>query len=71
MRITFDGDIRTGLNPAGFLDKDAALFPAPDRTFLLEVKYDDFLPGVIAEALQTGTLRVSSFSKYAACRAYE
>ena len=38
---------------------------------ILEVKYDAFLPSVIADALQLGEIRVSAFSKYAACREYE
>ena len=37
---------------------------------ILEVKYDAFLPSVIADALQLGEIRVGAFSKYAACREY-
>ena len=51
---------------------DAADICAADRTgdVILEVKYDAFLPEVIAQLLQTGQLRRDSYSKYGACRRF-
>ena len=37
---------------------------------VLEVKYDAFLPEIIADLLQTEGLRQQAFSKYGACRRY-
>ena len=42
---------------------------APEE-LLLEVKYDAFLPDVIASLLQTGTVRQQAFSKYGASRRF-
>ncbi len=37
---------------------------------ILEVKWDEFLPGPIKRAVQLKSRRASAFSKYAACRMY-
>lgn len=37
---------------------------------ILEVKYDAFLPDIIADLLQTEELRQQAFSKYGACRRF-
>lgn len=71
VRITLDRDIRTGLKCTDFFRTDLPTIPAGDSTVLLEVKYDDFIPGVIVDLLQLGNRRASAFSKYAACRMYE
>ncbi len=70
VRITLDRDIRTGLCGTAFLD------PAPPlvNTFessVLEVKYDNFLPDLVAQAVHVPNRRQEAFSKYAACRKYD
>ena len=37
---------------------------------ILEIKYDEFLPEIIADLLRTEGLRQQAFSKYSACRRY-
>ncbi len=51
-------------------DIDMATVPAMDSPILLEVKYDEFIPSVIKDALQLENRRSGAFSKYAACRMY-
>lgn len=71
VRITFDSDVRTGMYATGLFDKDIpTLRTAEPGTLLLEVKYDDFLPDIIRDLIQTNTRHTGAFSKYAACRIY-
>ena len=71
VRVTFDYNIRTGLRCTDFLNPDCLTIPAPDAGIILEVKWDDFLPSVIRDAVQTPGRRVTAFSKYAQCRMYD
>ena len=68
VRVTFDYNIRTGLNSTDFLNPDCLTIPAPDSGIILEVKWDAFLPAIIRDAVQTPGRRVTAFSKYAQCR---
>ena len=70
VRVTFDYDIRTGLACTDFLNPRCVTVPAGDAPIILEVKWDDFLPSVIRDAVQTPGCRVGAFSKYAQCRIY-
>lgn len=70
VRVTFDYDIRTGLNCTDFLDPDCVTVPAGDPHIILEVKWDAYLPDIIRDAVQTPGRRVGAFSKYAQCRVY-
>ena len=70
VRVTFDYDIRTGLQCTDFLNPDCVTVPAGDAPILLEVKWDAFLPNIIRDAVQTPGRRVEAFSKYAQCRIY-
>ena len=71
VRVTFDYNIRTGLWCTDFLNPDCLTVPAPDAGIILEVKWDDFLPSIIRDAVQTPGRRVTAFSKYAQCRMYD
>ena len=71
VRVTFDYDIRTGLNCTDFLNPDCVTIPAGDAPILLEVKWDAFLPDIIRDAVQTPGRRAEAFSKYAQCRIYD
>lgn len=72
VRVTFDYEIQSGLYNTNFLDRKTSLFKVvPKGHMIMEVKYDEFLPGIIYELIQSSTLRVGAFSKYAACRQYE
>ena len=71
VRVTFDMEIRSGLNSVDFLDPrvETLRVQEPGR-MILEVKYDEFLPGPVQDMLQIGSARVGAFSKYAACRSF-
>lgn len=70
VRVTFDYDIRSGICSTDLLG-EAVLVPAMQNFVLMEVKWDSFLPDIIADIIQEDTLRVSAFSKYAACRQFD
>lgn len=70
VRVTIDYNIRTGLMNSQIFEDSTATIPAGDTTILLEVKYDAFLPQVMADILQLESRRCQAFSKYAACRMY-
>ena len=70
VRVTLDYDIRTGLDCTDFLNASCVTVPAGDAPMILEVKWDDFLPSIIRDAVQLSGRRVSAFSKYAQCRIY-
>lgn len=68
VRVTFDSEITAGSADARFLEPHPAIPTGRQGTVVLEVKYDRFLPAIIAGVLQTGGFRQVAFSKYAACR---
>ena len=70
VRVTFDYDIRTGLGCTDFLNPDCVTVPAGDAPILMEVKWDEYLPSVIRDAVTVPNRRAGSFSKYAQCRVY-
>ena len=70
VRVTFDYDIRTALRRTDFLNVDCPTIPAGNAPILLEVKWDNYLPDIIRDAVQTPGRRVTAFSKYAQCRIY-
>lgn len=70
VRVTLDYNIRTGLLCTDFLNPDCIMIPAGAGETILEVKWDEYLPSVIRDAVQLGSRQLSAFSKYAACRMY-
>ena len=69
VRITVDRDI-TALPPNALFDKSVGGIPVlfPGKA-VLEIKYDDVLPGAIRSIMAAeDNLRPTSFSKYALCR---
>lgn len=71
VRVTLDYNIRTALKCTDFLNPTCVTFPAGDAPIILEVKWDEYLPDVIRNAVQLRGRRVGAFSKYAACRIYD
>ena len=69
--MTFDYDLRTGLYGTDFLDDGCLTVPAGESTIILEVKWDNFLPDIIRDAVTVPGRRVIAFSKYAQCRIYD
>lgn len=67
VRITLDYDIRTSNNIHDFLK--AELVPVPIYgVYILEVKYDSFLPEIIRGIVSLSSRRSTAFSKYAVTR---
>lgn len=66
VRITFDRNIMASRCVDEFLeDGVSGMTPVlPAGVHVLEVKYDEFLPDVIAQQLEIGKLRKTAFSKY-------
>ena len=66
VRITFDRNIVASRCTEDFLETQVSgMTPVlPTGIHVLEVKYDEFLPDVIAQQLETGKLRKTAFSKY-------
>lgn len=72
VRVTFDSDIRTTLWHKEFLEPQVRDISATDTPgqMILEVKYDDFLPEIVQDMIQTDRVRQQAFSKYCACRRF-
>ena len=67
VRVTFDSNIRTSDNVAGFLEPGLITIPATSA-FIMEIKYDGFLPDIIRDILQIGWRNQTEFSKYVVAR---
>ena len=70
VRVTLDYQIRLGMEPGDFLNPSGVTVPAGEAPVILEVKWNEFLPDIIRDALQIPGRRAGAFSKYAACRIY-
>ncbi len=70
VRVTMDYGIRTSLQWDKFLQPDSMTIPLREEAIVIEVKWDEFLPSIIRDAVQLGSRRTTAFSKYAACRIY-
>jgi hypothetical protein len=71
VRITFDSNLRSGLLSRDFFNPELPSLSITSRgQIILEVKYDEFLPALIRDIIQTNERRSTSISKYAACRIY-
>ncbi|MCR5651798.1 MAG: polyphosphate polymerase domain-containing protein [Lachnospiraceae bacterium] len=69
VRVTFDMGISFSASPSGFFEENIPRRPLmPKGLHIMEVKYDEFLPDFIYRALNLGTLRQTTFSKYYLCR---
>ena len=70
VRVTIDHDIRTGEFRTDFLNPETLTIPAGESPIILEVKWDEFLPDIIRDAVSLPSRRVTAFSKYEQCRIY-
>lgn len=71
VRVTLDYNIRTALRCTDFLNFDCVTVPVPDSPCILEVKWDDFLPDIVRDAVCLENRHSTAYSKYAACRMYD
>ncbi len=67
VRITLDYDIRTSYSIHDFLKPESVIIPI-SGVYILEVKYDDFLPEIIRGMVSLSGRKSTAFSKYAAAR---
>ncbi len=67
VRITFDYDIHSNVFTDDFFSDVLSSTPVPN-TIIMEVKYGEFLPQIIADLLRLDGRQTASFSKYAAGR---
>lgn len=70
VRVTLDYNIRTGMNSTDFLNPNCTTVPAGEAPMILEVKWDEYLPDIIRDAVHIPHCRAGAFSKYAACRIF-
>ena len=71
VRITFDRGVRGTYRIDKFLDKDIEQRQViPQGQLILEVKYDEFLPSYILNAINYAVLRRQSVSKYSLVRQF-
>lgn len=70
VRVTLDYNLRTAACYADFLDPDCLTLPVGASPIILEVKWDEYLPDIIRDAVQLPNCRSGAFSKYAQCRIY-
>lgn len=69
VRITLDRNLRASGQMEAFEKGEDLAFDYPrEQDRVLEVKYDEFLPGFIAGLLELGNMNQMSYSKYRLCR---
>lgn len=71
VRVTIDRNLRSGLASLDFLNLQLMHVPVHQGLAVLEVKYDEFLPEVVAMAVQLLNRQANAYSKYAVCRQYD
>ncbi len=72
VRVTFDNGISSSKDFDNFFNENLHGRPImPVGQTLMEIKFDEFIPGYIKEALEVGKLSQSTFSKYYLCRRHE
>ena len=69
VRVTLDYNVRSGMRCTDFLRNDCITVPVSD-SIILEVKWDNFLPDIIRDAVSLENRREGAFSKYTTCRIY-
>ena len=70
VRVTIDSNIRTSVSGTDFLNPECITIPIPNDSIILEIKWDEFLPSVIRDAVALPSRRTGAFSKYAISRVY-
>lgn len=66
-RITFDSNVRASTFIGGFGSADLVYDHPRDADYVLEVKYDEFIPDFILQTLEIDSMFQTSFSKYGLC----
>lgn len=67
-RITFDSNVRASRNTELF-GTASLTYDYPDvPNYVLEVKYDEFIPDYVLQVLEIDSMQQTSYSKYGNCR---
>ena len=69
VRVTLDENIRTGLDSLDFLRPGVPLTRVSPYS-ILEVKFDNYLPEMVAQLTRLESRSASAFSKYAQARMF-
>lgn len=71
MRVTFDSHIFSSPDLDGFFSRELRRRPVQQTgQHLLEVKFDEYLPDWIRQAIQMEGMYQTAFSKYFLCRKF-
>lgn len=71
VRITIDSNVRTGICSQDMFNTNLPTMKIPaNDSIILEVKFDEFLPDIIKDVIQTNTRKATSISKYANSRMF-
>lgn len=69
VRVTIDSNLKSGLYSTNIFDANLpTLGLVTENPIILEIKYDNFLPDIIRDLIQTNIRSQTAVSKYAACR---
>lgn len=68
VRITFDRNVRANGRVEAFGQKNSSYDFLCEYDKVLEVKYDEFIPGFLLQLLELGNMQQSAYSKYQLCR---
>ncbi|MGL5977866.1 MAG: polyphosphate polymerase domain-containing protein [Erysipelotrichaceae bacterium] len=70
VRVTIDRDIKTTHSVGDFFSPQVS-FGIDPGVCVLEIKYDEFLPDIVAMTTQVKNIQASAYSKYAMSRVWE
>lgn len=70
VRVTFDSSVQSGLHVVDLFNSGLPGAQVLPNNRVMEVKFDEFLPSIIQDLIQTNRNRPQSISKYAAARIF-
>ena len=71
IRVTFDKRVRSGIYSTELFKRNLPTVEVIEPgIIILEIKFDEFIPELITDIIQTGNRVQTAVSKYALCRAY-
>tara|TARA_B100000795_G_C22786276_1_gene434768 strand:- start:110 stop:733 length:624 start_codon:yes stop_codon:yes gene_type:complete len=71
VRVTFDKNLKSGLYQTSLFDKDLKMVRVIEEPqLIMEVKYDNYLPDIIRNAIQIPSSTRYAISKFVICRKY-
>lgn len=68
VRITFDRNIRACDRVEYFGHRDVTYDYLREQDAVMEIKYDEFIPGFLLQLLEVGNMQRTAYSKYQLCR---